>query len=90
MRGGAGAEAATAPPGSLEASEIADLVDVREQLDPQARPFGDVPVAADDRIARGSTAVLGRRMLVVGERAAVAQRAQVVRRSCCPGVWKLR
>ncbi len=56
----------------------ADLVDVGEERDPEAGPVGDELACADARPG-GRPAAVGRRLLlVVDERAAVANRAQVV------------
>jgi hypothetical protein len=63
---------------------VAGVDDRRRRAAGIATPLGDpdlldVHAAADDRLRRRAAAVRGRRLLVVGERAAVADRAQVVR-----------
>ena len=54
------------------------LLQVGKELDMPAGSFHDVLDAADGGLARRTAAVLGRRMLVVGERAAVPHRAQIL------------
>ena len=66
-----------------------DLLEVGEERDAKPGPVGEELLAADDRLARRPAAVVGRVVLVVGELAAVPERAQVVREAL-PGVWKLR
>ncbi len=56
-----------------------ELVDIRQQLHPQTGAVGHEQITTDGRLARRPAAVLGRVVLVVRERAAVAQRAQIVR-----------
>jgi hypothetical protein len=56
----------------------ADLLDVGEQRHAQVRLVGHEPGAADNRLRWRVAAVGWRRVLVIRERAAVAQRAHVV------------